>query len=132
MSAVDSAQQAARLTDPVGHGFGMLGMVGGALLGAVAGALLIAGGVVTGGVLIAVVAAGCVAGGGLAGGQLLNGIERAGGLSRPTTGNIANGSGDVFIGSLPAARADLDYAAECNGSTMTRWTEFRAKSDSTD
>jgi RHS repeat-associated protein len=122
MSAVDSAQQAARLTDPVGHGFGMLGMVGGALLGAVASALLIAGGVVTGGVLIAVVAAGCVAGGGLAGGQLLNGIERAGGLSRPTSGMIANGSGDVFIGGLAAARAQIDFAGVCSGQPMNHYS----------
>jgi hypothetical protein len=49
MSAVESAQQAARLTDPVGHGLGMLGMIGGAILGAVAAGLLIAGGIVTGG-----------------------------------------------------------------------------------
>jgi hypothetical protein len=91
MSAVESAQQAARLTDSVGHGLGMLGMIGGAILGAVAAGLLIAGGIVTGGALIAVVVAGCVAGGGLAGGQLLRGIQRAAGLSNPTTGKLATG-----------------------------------------
>jgi uncharacterized Zn-binding protein involved in type VI secretion len=125
MSAVESAQQAARLTDPVGHGFGMLGMIGGAILGAVAAALLIAGGIVTGGALIAVVVAGCVAGGGLAGGQLLNGIERAGGLSKPTTGRIANGSGDVFIGGQRAARAEIDYAGDCNGRPMNHFTKSK-------
>jgi uncharacterized Zn-binding protein involved in type VI secretion len=126
MSAVDSAQQAARLTDPVGHSFGMLGMIGGAILGAVAGALLVAGGVVTGGALIAVVVAGCVAGGGLAGGQLLNGIQKAAGLSNPTSGVIANGSANVIIGNLPAARADLDFAGECSGSPMNHFRKYKA------
>jgi hypothetical protein len=96
MSAVESAQQAARLTDPVGHGLGMLGMIGGAILGAVAAGLLIAGGIVTGGALIAVVVAGCVAGGGLAGGQLLRGIQRAAGLSNPTTGCKGSYHGPTF------------------------------------
>jgi RHS repeat-associated protein len=123
MSAIESAQQAARLTDPVGHGYGMLGMIGGAILGAVAAGLLIAGGVVTGGALIAVVVAGCVAGGGLAGGQLLNGIQRAGGLDKPITGNIANGSSNVFIGGLAAARAEIDFVGECNGRPMNHTTK---------
>lgn len=114
MSGVASAQQAARLTDPVGHGLGMIGMIAGAVAGAVVGALLIAGGIVTGGALIAVVVAGCVAGGGLAGGQLLRGIQRAAGLSNPTTGVLGPGSMNVRIGSLQAARV-FDKAVACNG-----------------
>lgn len=123
MSAVESAQQAARLTDPVGHGLGMLGMIGGAILGAVAAALLIAGGIVTGGALIAVVVAGCVAGGGLAGGQLLRGIQRAAGLSNPTTGKLAMGSVNVRIGSRPAARAKVDFAGGCNGLPLNHFPQ---------
>jgi len=123
MSAVESAQQAARLADPVGHGLGMLGMVGGAILGAVAAGLLIAGGIVTGGALIAVVVAGCVAGGGLAGGQLLRGIQRAAGLSNPTTGKIGIGSHNVRIGGLSAARAELDFAAGCNGLPLNHFPQ---------
>jgi uncharacterized Zn-binding protein involved in type VI secretion len=123
MSAVESAQQAARLTDPVGHGLGMLGMIGGAILGAVAAGLLIAGGIVTGGALIAVVVAGCVAGGGLAGGQLLRGIQRAAGLSNPTTGKLANGSANVRMGSRPAARAKMDFAGGCNGLPLNHFPQ---------
>jgi len=123
MSAVESAQQAARLTDPVGHGLGMLGMIGGAILGAVVAGLLIAGGIVTGGVLIAVVVAGCVAGGGLAGGALLRGIQRAAKLNNPTTGNIGNGSGNVRIGSRPAARAKIDFAGGCNGLPLNHFPQ---------
>src|SRR5262245_10694195 len=123
MSAVESAQQAARLTDPVGHGLGMLGMIGGAILGAVAAGVLIAGGIVTGGALIGVVVAGCVAGGGLAGGQLLRGIQRASGLSNPTTGKLGMGSVNVRIGSRPAARAKVDFAGGCNGLPLNHFPQ---------
>jgi RHS repeat-associated protein len=124
MSAIESAQQAARLTDPVGHGFGMLGMIGGAMLGLLVGGLLIAGAVATGGALLAaVVVAGCVAGGGLAGGEILKGLARAVGWDKPITGNIANGSSNVFIGGLRAARAEIDYVGECNGRPMNHFNK---------
>jgi hypothetical protein len=43
ISAAECAKHATSLTDPVGHGFGMLGMIGGAILCAVGAVLLIAG-----------------------------------------------------------------------------------------
>jgi uncharacterized Zn-binding protein involved in type VI secretion len=121
MSAIDTAQQAARLHDPVEHGLGLVGMLGGALLGLAAGLLLVVGGVVTGGALIAVVVAGCIAGGGLAGGQLMRGIQQAAELDSPS-GAIAIGSQNVRIGGLSAARAGLDYVADCNGFLLNHVT----------
>jgi uncharacterized Zn-binding protein involved in type VI secretion len=127
MSAVESAQQAARLTDPVGHSLGLLGMIAGAIVGAVVGAILIAGAVATGGALLialSVAAAGaCVAGGGLAGGQLVRGIQTAAGLSYPTSGVITTmGSPNVRIGNLFAARAMQDMAVPCNGYFFSPFT----------
>jgi uncharacterized Zn-binding protein involved in type VI secretion len=120
MSAMDAAQQAARLKDPVGHGLGLLGMIGGAIIGAVVGALLIAGAIATGGTLLialSIAAAGaCVAGGGLSGGQLARGIQTAAALPNPKTGVItASGSPNVLIGKLPAARAVADMVSPCSG-----------------
>lgn len=119
MSAVESAQQAARLTDPIGHGLGALGMLAGAFVGAVVGAMFIAGAIATGGALVialSVAAAGaCVAGGGLSGGQLVRGIQTAAGLSNPKTGVVVFGSPNVMIGNRPAARAGTDVAGSCTG-----------------
>ena len=119
----DEPKQAARLSDPVEHGLGMLGMIGGMLLGAAVGAILVAATVATGGgalalAIAAVGAVGATAGGGLAGGQLMNGLSTIIGLGGVTTGNILPAtSPNVLIGMLPAARAQLD-AAVCNGLYM--------------
>lgn len=119
MSATESAQRAARLTDPVGHSLGILGMLGGMLLGAIIGAALVVGAVATGGALVIAVASfaaiGCVAGGGLAGGQLVRGLQKALGLDDPQTGVLGPiASPTVRIGGLFAARA-TDTAATCSG-----------------
>ncbi len=119
MSAVESAQRAARLTDPIGHGLGLLGMIGGMILGAVVGAILVAGAIATGGALLIAVASfaaiGCVAGGGLAGGQLVRGLQKATGLPDPQTGVLGPmASLNVRIGNLFAARV-TDTAVECDG-----------------
>jgi len=116
----DAAQRAARLTDPVGHGLGMIGMIGGALLGAAVGAIMILTLPVSApllvGALVGVAAAGAFAGGALAGDQFMHGLQTALALPDPTTGMIGIvGSPNVRIGYLPAARAKLDAAPVCNG-----------------
>ena len=115
-----TAQQAARITDPITHGLGLIGIAGGMLVGAVAGVILIAALPVTAPALLvgltAAAAVGAVAGGGLAGHQLLAGIQRACALPSPTTGMVgAVGSPNVRIGNLPAARVVSDVATSCNG-----------------
>jgi uncharacterized Zn-binding protein involved in type VI secretion len=120
VSAVESAQQAARLTDPVGHSLGLLGMIAGAIIGAVVGAVLVVGAIATGGALLialSVAAAGASVGmAGLAGGQLVRGLQTAAGLSYPTTGVITTvGSPNVRVGNLFAARVIQDWAVPCNG-----------------
>ena len=119
MSAADAAHQAARLTDPVEHGFGMAGMIAGLVLGAVVGVILIAATVATGGLfaiaLASVAAVGITAGTGLAGGQLAHGLSTVLGSSGSVTGNIIPAtSPDTKIGGLWAARAKLDGAI-CSG-----------------
>ncbi len=100
--------QAARATDPIGHGYGMLGILG----GVVVGALIVAAGVVTGGAAIALV----IAAGALSGAALANGIQRVAGAKNPWTGNIGFGSTNVRINSLGAARVIMDFATPvCNG-----------------
>src|SRR5882724_9303574 len=88
----DAAERAARLTDPVGHGWGMLGIIGGALIGAAVGAFLIVTLPVSApllvGALVGVAAVGAVAGGALAGDQLMHGMQTAFALPDPTTGLI--------------------------------------------
>src|SRR5262249_32031660 len=104
MSAAEAAKQAARLTDPVEHGLGMLGMSGGVGLGAGVGALRIAATVATGGgalalALAGVGAVGATAGTGLAGGQLANGLSTLFGCSGIVTGNIVPAcSSNVHVG----------------------------------
>jgi uncharacterized Zn-binding protein involved in type VI secretion len=115
-----SAQQAARITDPVTHGLGMLGIIGGMLIGAVVAAILIVSLPVTAPALVvgitAAAAVGAVAGGGLAGHQLLQGIQRACSLPSPATGIIGvSGSPNVRVGNLLAARVVADMAVPCNG-----------------
>ncbi len=116
MSAVESAQRAARLTDPIGHGWEMLGMMGVMSLGAVIGVVLLAGAILTGGALLGVIAAvACVAGGGLAGGQLAQGLQKATGQPDPQTGILGPiASPNVRIGKLFATRA-TDTALSCDG-----------------
>ena len=119
MSAVDAAQRAARVTDPIAHSLSMLGMLAGMLIGAVVGAILIVGAIATGGALLIVLAAcagaGAVAMGGLSGGQLVRGLKTAFGLPDPQTGVLGPmGSPNVLIGNLFAARM-TDLAVACDG-----------------
>ena len=102
-------EEAARQTDPIGHGLGLLGLIGGAVLGAA----LIVGTGLTGGAL-AIAVCGAVAAGGLGGEQLVNGIMKAVDW-KPQTGTIATGSPNVKIGNLPASRAVLDQSLSCHG-----------------
>ncbi len=116
----DAPQQAARLTDPVGHGLGIVGMLAGAMLGAVVGAILVLGAIATGGALLIALAvcaaAASIGGAGLAGGQIARALQHACGLPNPTTGALASvGSPNIFIGNKPAARALADMAAACSG-----------------
>jgi RHS repeat-associated protein len=120
MGAAEAAKQAARLTDPVEHGLGMLGMLAGLVLGAIVGAILVAATVATGGgalvVALSIVSAvGITAGTGLAGGQLAHGLSTLFGCSGMVTGDIVpTCSSNVNVGGKPSARAKLDGAA-CNG-----------------
>ncbi len=120
MSAADAAKQAARMTDPIEHGLGLLGMLAGLILGAIIGAILVAATIATGGgalaIAIAVVGAvGVTAGTGLAGGQLARGISTLMGLSGIQTGQIAPlCSSDTIVGNLAAARAVVDKGM-CDG-----------------
>lgn len=101
--------QAARATDPIGHGWGMVGVIGGALFGA---ALVVAG-AATGGLAIAALIAVCV----LSGATLAHGLQRvlADGKSFET-GVLGFGSPNVRINGLGAARVLLDFANPiCNG-----------------
>src|ERR1700722_3960144 len=111
MGAAEAAKQAARLTDPVEHGLGMLGMLAGLVLGAIVGAILVAATVATGGgalvVALSVVSAvGITAGTGLAGGQLAHGLSTLFGSSGIVTGDIVPAcSSNVHVGGKPSARA---------------------------
>jgi hypothetical protein len=107
-------EPAARQTDEIAHGLGLLGMVAGALVGVAVGVAVVAATAATGGAA-AVIIAGAVAGGGLAGGQIIRGLTTIFKLPEPTTGLIAVGSLDVYINDLAAARASVDFAAGCTG-----------------
>jgi len=108
-----SAEPAARLGDEIAHGFGLLAMVAGAVVGVAAGVAVVGAMTLTGG-LAAVVIAGAVAGGGLAGGQLMDGLNTVFNLPEPTSGVIATGSPNVLTNFRPAVRAMLDVAG-CSG-----------------
>ncbi len=102
---------AARITDGVQHGLGLLGM----LVGAVVGAALVVGTCATGGLLGAALVAGAVSGGALAGGKIMNGLAAIFDLPGIPTGSIImQASPNVFIGKQMACRAQLDGAG-CNG-----------------
>src|SRR5215467_9607725 len=106
---------AARRTDPVEHGLGMLGMLAGMIIGAALVALLAGGTIASGGLLAAAIVGGAVAGGGLAGEKIAQGISTIMHISGIVTGNILMPtSSDVNIGYLPAARAKID-GGPCNG-----------------
>jgi hypothetical protein len=107
-------EPAARRTDEIAHGFGLLAMVAGAVAGVVIGAAVVAATAATGGAA-AVIIAGAVAGGGLAAGQLVRGVTTIFNLPEPTSGIIAVGSMNVFINDLAASRASIDFAAGCSG-----------------
>ena len=108
---------AARAGDEIAHGFGLAAMVGGAVLGALAGAAVVAVSAATGG-LAAVIIAGSVAGGGLSAAQLLKGLNTAFNLPEPSSGMLIGGSPNVFVNSRNAMRAGEDVAAACSGFPM--------------
>lgn len=102
---------AARITDGLEHGLGLLGMIAGVAIGAA----LVAGTCATGGLLGAALIAGTAAGAGLIGGEAMNGLATIFNLPGIPTGAIAfMASPNVLIGGLMAARAKLDGGA-CNG-----------------
>ncbi|WP_338846906.1 PAAR domain-containing protein [Massilia sp. W12] len=113
-------QAAARLGDEVAHGFGLMSMVAGAVVGAVVGAALVGATVATGGAAIAIVA-GSVAAGGLGLAQLVKGICTAASLPEPASGVLSMGSGNIRINGRPAMRASLDMAAVCSGLPMNHY-----------
>ncbi|HEY6330929.1 MAG TPA: RHS repeat-associated core domain-containing protein [Blastocatellia bacterium] len=106
---------AARRTDPIEHGLGMLGMLAGMVIGAVLVATLAAGTVASGGLLAAAIVGGAVAGGGLAGEQIAHGLSTILHISGLVTGNILlPTSSNVYVGHLSSARAKID-GGPCNG-----------------
>ncbi|HJO67868.1 MAG TPA: PAAR domain-containing protein [Sphingomonas sanguinis] len=107
-------EPAARVEDEIAHGFGMMGMVGGALVGVAAGVAVVTAISLTGG-LAGVVIAGAVAGGGLAGDQIVSGLETIFDLPEPTTGALAIGSHNVFVNSRAAICAEFSSASGCTG-----------------
>lgn len=108
-----SAVAAARLGDEVAHGFGLLAMVAGAVVGAVIGVAIVGATVATGGVAVAIIA-GSVAAGGLSLGQLVKGLTQKFNLPEPSSGVLMLGSRNVRFNSRAAMRANLDIAA-CSG-----------------
>jgi uncharacterized Zn-binding protein involved in type VI secretion len=113
-------EPAARVADEIAHGYGMLAMVGGALVGVAAGIAVVGVMTITGG-LAAVVIAGAVAGGGLAGDQIASGLETIFDLPEPTTGVLAVGSPNVFVNGRAAIRAELSSAAGCSGAPFNHF-----------
>lgn len=116
-----SALGAARTGDQIGHGIGMLGMLAGAVGGALVGMAIVAGTVATGGLLAGVIIAGSVAGGALATHQIIKGVAGVSRLPDPPTGFLAHGSHSVMINSLPAARATGDGSYACTGGVGMYW-----------
>ena len=122
MSGAEAALRAARLGDEVVHGFGLMGMVAGALIGAAIAAAIVVAGVATGGLAVAAIIAGCIAGGGLAGGALARGIMKAADLPGPTTGMLAAaGPSRVTVNSRMALRAGMDFAPGCSGAPINHF-----------
>lgn len=120
MSGAEAALRAARLGDEVVHGFGLLGMVAGALIGAAVAAVIVAAGVATGGLALVAIVGGCIAGGGLAGGALARGIMKAADIPGPTTGMLASAPlpSRVTVNGRMALRAGMDFAPACSGAPM--------------
>jgi uncharacterized Zn-binding protein involved in type VI secretion len=112
---------AARMGDQIAHGFGLMAMIGGAIVGAVVGAAIVAATAVTGG-MAAVIIAGSVAAGGLSVASIVSGIQTIFDLPDPPSGVIAIGSPNVLTNMRPAVRANLDFAAPCSGSPMNHPT----------
>jgi uncharacterized Zn-binding protein involved in type VI secretion len=105
---------AARMGDEIAHGAGILGMLAGAVVGAVVAVAVVAVVAATGGLAVVIFAA-AIAGGALAANQILKGLKTIFQLPDPTTGMLASGSHNVLTNSRPAARATLDFAAGCSG-----------------
>ncbi|OWK29802.1 PAAR domain-containing protein [Sphingomonas mucosissima] len=114
-------EPAARVEDEIAHGYGMLAMVGGALVGVAAGVAVVGAIGLTGG-LAAVAIAGAVAGGGLAGDQIASGLETIFNLPEPTTGVLTIGSPNVFVNGRAAIRAELSSAGGCSGAPFNHFT----------
>ncbi|WP_241299117.1 PAAR domain-containing protein [Burkholderia stabilis] len=125
MSGAEAALRAARMGDEIGHGFGLLGMIAGAVVGAVVAAAIVTATAATGGLALVAIIGGWVAGGGLARGALVRGIQKAANLPGPTTGTLHPGSTNVTVNNRSALRAGLDYADECNGLPFNHFPQAR-------
>jgi uncharacterized Zn-binding protein involved in type VI secretion len=111
------ALAAARLGDEICHGAGILGMIAGAIVGAVAAVVVVGIVAATGGLAI-VIFAGAIAGGALFANQILKGVKTIFKLDDPTSGVLTKGSTNVFTNSRPAIRATLDGALACSGGSF--------------
>ncbi|MFY1665687.1 PAAR domain-containing protein [Pseudomonas sp. Pseu.R1] len=109
-----AARPAARVGDEIAHGFGLAGMITGAVAGALIGAAVLVATAATGGLALAIMG-GAIAGGGLSVLQVVKGLSTVFDWPEPTTGKLASGSPDVFINGRPAVRAGEDVASSCTG-----------------
>ncbi|MFK3798501.1 PAAR domain-containing protein [Pseudomonas sp. NPDC088444] len=109
-----AARPAAHVGDEIAHGFGLAGMITGAVAGALIGAAVLVATAATGGLALAIMG-GAIAGGGLSVLQVVKGLSTVFDWPEPTTGKLASGSPDVFINGRPAVRAGEDVASSCTG-----------------
>jgi uncharacterized Zn-binding protein involved in type VI secretion len=108
------AQPAARVGDEIAHGFGLAGLLTGAVAGALIGAAILVATAATGGLALAIMG-GAIAGGGLSVLQIAKGLGAVFNWPEPTTGRLTQGSPNVFINGRAAIRAGDDAASSCTG-----------------
>lgn len=116
---MSDAYPAARGLDTITHSVELCGLIGGSLIGAFVGGLVLGAAIASGPLVIAVAAVGAVGAvgmGGISGGQLAKGLQTVFQLPDPETGTLAlNASPDVWVGGRRSARAQQDAAATCHG-----------------
>ena len=116
---MSDAYPAARGLDPITHSVELCGLIGGSLIGAFVGGLVLGAAIASGGIVIAVAAVGAVGAvglGGVSGGQLAKGLQTVFHLPDPETGAlVCEASPDVWAGGRRSARAKLDAAVTCDG-----------------